>query len=154
MLFMPPDAGQPLRLQGSWVSDQELDRITGYWRKAVDPETAQRVEALSKGGPKVKELATQPSLFPTFSEPKSDTIEFEDELLPDAVEVFLSENRASISLLQRRLRIGYTRAARLVDNLSELGVVADDMKGQSHKVNRAVAEKLLSSIDYETQEIV
>ena len=153
MLFMPPDAGQPLRLQGSWVSDQELDRITKYWQTAVDPESTAKVEALSKGGPKVKELATQPSLFPTFEEPTSDTIEFEDELLPSAVEVFLSENRASISLLQRRLRIGYTRAARLVDNLSELGVVADDMKGQSHKVNRAVAEKLLDAIDYEAQEI-
>jgi S-DNA-T family DNA segregation ATPase FtsK/SpoIIIE len=153
MLFMPPDAGQPLRLQGSWVSDQELNRITRYWQTAVDPESTAQVEALSKGGPKVEDLATQPSLFPTFNEPTSDTIEFEDELLPSAVEVFLSENRASISLLQRRLRIGYTRAARLVDNLSEMGVVADDMKGQSHKVNRAVAEKLLGSIDYEAQEI-
>ncbi len=154
MLFMPPDAGQPLRLQGSWVSDQELERITKYWRTAVDPESPRKVEALSKGGPKVKDLATQPSLFPTFNEPTSDTIEFEDELLPSAVEIFLSENRASISLLQRRLRIGYTRAARLVDNLSELGVVADDMKGQSHKVNRAVAEELLGSIDYEAQEFI
>jgi S-DNA-T family DNA segregation ATPase FtsK/SpoIIIE len=154
MLFMPPDAGQPRRLQGSWVSDQELNRITRYWQRAVDPESTRPVEALSKGGPKVKELATQPSLFPTFDQPTSDTVEFEDELLPSAVEIFLSENRASISLLQRRLRIGYTRAARLVDNLSELGVVADDMKGQSHKVNRLVAEKLLDSIDYEAQEIV
>jgi DNA segregation ATPase FtsK/SpoIIIE, S-DNA-T family len=154
MLFMPPDAGQPRRLQGSWVSDQELNRITKYWQRSVDPESTRPVEALSKGGPKVKELATQPSLFPTFDQPTSDTVEFEDELLPSAVEIFLSENRASISLLQRRLRIGYTRAARLVDNLSELGVVADDMKGQSHKVNRLVAEKLLDSIDYEAQEIV
>ncbi len=58
----------------------------------------------------------QPKLFPTFDGPKSSTIEFEDELLPACVEIFLAENRASTSLLQRRLRIGYTRAARLVDS--------------------------------------
>jgi len=63
------------------------------------------------------------------------------------VEIFLAENSASTSLLQRRLRIGYTRAARLVELLEEMGIIADEMQGQSRKVNRAVAEELLRSVN-------
>lgn len=147
MLFMPPDVSQPLRLQGAFVSDREIERLIRFWRNAVEPSEVDEIDTLSKGGLTVEEVATQPALFPTFDEPTSSEFEFEDELLPAAVEVFLAENRCSTSLLQRRLRIGYTRAARLMDLLTDLGVVADEMKGQSRKVNRAVAEELLSSIN-------
>ncbi|NBD34477.1 MAG: hypothetical protein GVY30_00590, partial [Chloroflexi bacterium] len=76
--------------------------------------------------------------------------QFEDELLPSAVEIFLEENRASVSMLQRKLRIGYTRSARMVDLLTDMGIVTPDaQKGQSRAVNRAVAEKLLESIQPE-----
>jgi DNA segregation ATPase FtsK/SpoIIIE-like protein len=71
-------------------------------------------------------------------------IDFEDDLLPDALGILLAENRASISLLQRRLRIGYTRSARIVDLLEEKGVIGPPQSGgQTREVNRAVAEALL-----------
>jgi S-DNA-T family DNA segregation ATPase FtsK/SpoIIIE len=66
--------------------------------------------------------------------------------LPTAVEIFLAENRASVSLLQRRLRIGYTRSARLVEQLTDMGIVMLETEGQSRKINRAVAESLLRSL--------
>ncbi len=147
MLFMPPDVGQPLRLQGAWVSDAEINRLISFWQTAVEPDEAQSTKTLSTEGLSVSEVATQPQLFPTFEEPTSSAYNFEDELLPAAGEVVLAENRCSTSLLQRRLRIGYTRAARLMDNLTDFGIVAQEMQGQSRKVNRAVAEELLRSIN-------
>jgi S-DNA-T family DNA segregation ATPase FtsK/SpoIIIE len=68
-------------------------------------------------------------------------------LLPVAVEIFLAENRASTSLLQRRLRIGYTRAARLMDYLTDMGIVTEEKQGQFRKVNRSVAEELLRTLN-------
>ena len=147
MLFVPPDVSRPLRLQGAWVSDTEINRLITFWQTAAEPDQVQNMEALSTEGLSVSEVASQPQLFPTFEEPTSSTYNFDDELLPAAVEIFLAENRCSTSLLQRRLRIGYTRAARLMDNLTDLGIVAQEMQGQSHKVNRAVAEELLRSIN-------
>ena len=147
MLFMPPDVSQPLRLQGAWVSDAEINRLITFWQTAVEPDEAQNTKTLSTEGLSVSEVATQPQLFPTFEEPTSAAYNFEDELLPAAVEIFLAENRCSTSLLQRRLRIGYTRAARLMDNLTGFGIVAQEMQGQSRKVNRAVAEELLRSVN-------
>ena len=152
MLFAPPDVSQPLRLQGAHVSNQEIDQLIRYWQTAVDPAARQssgawQSEDVSQREPSVDEMTSQPKLFPTFDEPKSTTFQFEDELLPACVEIFLAENRASTSLLQRRLRIGYTRAARLVELLEEMGIIADEMQGQSRKVNRVVAEELLRSVN-------
>jgi DNA segregation ATPase FtsK/SpoIIIE, S-DNA-T family len=150
MLFMPPDVSQPLRLQGAHVSDQEISHLIRFWRNAVEPgPTTRHVSSRPSPSPSLdlEEVVTQPQLFPTFDEPTSSAFEFEDELVPACVEVFLAENRASVSLLQRRLRIGYTRAARLMELLEELGIVSDEMKGQSRKVNRVVADELLRSIN-------
>ncbi len=150
MLFVPPDVSAPLRLQGAFVSDQEIETLIKFWRTAVEPDgvsvaSAQEREVDAAGLQEI--AATQPQLFPTFEEPTSSQFEFDDELVPACVEVFLAENRASTSLLQRRLRIGYTRAARLMELLEDLGIVAEEMKGQSRKVNRVVAEELLRSIN-------
>jgi DNA segregation ATPase FtsK/SpoIIIE, S-DNA-T family len=153
MLFMPPDVSQPLRLQGAFVSDSEIHSLIKYWQTAIEPGVNDSVDAASADSQQrlqhlaVEDIATQPPLFPTFEEPTSSEYEFDDELLPAAVEIFLAENRCATSLLQRRLRIGYTRAARLMDNLTDMGIVADEMKGQSKKVNRAVAEELLRTIN-------
>ncbi len=149
MLFMPPDASQPLRLQGAFVSDHELDRLIHFWRNAVEPgQKPQQVDF-----PKPMAVArpdeivpAQPALFPDFEEETRLAGQFEDQLLPTAVEIFLAENRASVSLLQRRLRIGYTRSARLVDQLTDMGVVTQETEGQFRKINRAVAESLLQSL--------
>jgi DNA segregation ATPase FtsK/SpoIIIE, S-DNA-T family len=149
MLFMPPDVSQPLRLQGAHVTDQEISRLIRFWRNAIEPtnDAARHAVDLPKPNLSLEEVITQPQLFPTFDEPTSSAFEFEDELVPACVEIFLAENRASVSLLQRRLRIGYTRAARLLELLEDLGIVSDEMKGQSRMVNRAIAEELLRSIN-------
>ncbi len=152
MLFMPPDVSQPMRLQGAFVSDRELDRLIDYWRKrkAVEPDRAPEPVHI----PQVTTTRSteQPALFPDFESETNGAGEFEDDLLPSAVEIFLAENRASISLLQRRLRIGYTRSARLVETLTDMGIVMLEKEGQFRKVNRAVGEALLQSLNPEGEE--
>jgi len=122
MLFQPPDAPEPLRVQGAFVSDAEIRRVVQHWRAqagrapaAGEPETA--VGAASSPVP-----LREPSggLEP---EPKA------DPLLEEAIRVVRAEGRASISLLQRRLRIGYSRAARLIDTLEARGVVGPPQGG-------------------------
>lgn len=149
MLFMPPDASQPLRLQGAFVSDHELDRLINFWRTAVEP--GQKPQQVDFPKPMATAhtdeiAAAQPALFPDFEDETRLAGQFEDQLLPTAVEIFLAENRASVSLLQRRLRIGYTRSARLVDQLTDMGIVTMETEGQFRKINRAVAESLLQSL--------
>ena len=150
MLFMPPDVSQPLRLQGAFVSDREIERLITYWRTAA--LQASQAGDLERESPEETALAaavTQPSLFPTFEDPSASQTTLEDDLMPAAVEIFLAENRCSTSLLQRRLRIGYTRAARLMDTLTEMGIVANEVQGHSRKVNRVLAEKFLRSLNAE-----
>ncbi len=151
MLFMPPDVSQPLRLQGAHVSDGEITALIRFWRNAVEPsgEAATLTTSTMPPAESLAAAATQPPLFPTFEEPQASGVTFEDDLVPACVEVFLAEGRASVSLLQRRLRIGYTRASRLLELLEDLGIVTDEMKGQSRKINRAVAEELLRSVHAE-----
>jgi S-DNA-T family DNA segregation ATPase FtsK/SpoIIIE len=131
MLFMPPDAPTPMRLQGAFVSDDELRLLVQYWREQARPEAIP---------------ATKPVQQPLWKEaarpgPK---VEYEDELLPDVLDVVLSENRVSISLLQRKLRIGYTRAARIMDILEQHGVVGPQPPGgQAREVFPGAAQALL-----------
>lgn len=149
MLFMPPDVSQPMRLQGAFVSDRELDRLIAFWRRAVEPERAPEHIHI----PQVTEArpAQQAPLFPDFDAPAQTSDQFEDDMLPAAVEIFLAENRASVSLLQRRLRIGYTRSARIVEMLTDMGIVTLEKEGQFRKVNRAVGESLLQSLQPEAE---
>lgn len=138
MLFMSPDAAQPVRLQGAFVSDPELHRLIRYWKggRAAEPELPGEVAAPAPPVQPVQ-LPLQESLAPP-------SVAFEDDLLPDALQILLAENRASISLLQRRLRIGYTRSARIIDLLGEKGVIGPPQPGgQAREVNRAAAEALL-----------
>ncbi len=105
MLYLPPDASKPVRIQGVFVSEAELSRLIGFLRESgVQPEYKEEV---------TEYLASK------VSEEK----EPEDELFADAVRTVCEFDRASASLLQRRLRIGYARAARLLDELEERGIV-------------------------------
>jgi S-DNA-T family DNA segregation ATPase FtsK/SpoIIIE len=103
MLFLNPESGTPLRAQGAWVTDVELERVIGYWAKnlPVDQTVAAPWEELVEAGQD----------------------ENGDQLIERAKEIVCREGRASASFLQRRLRIGYPRAARLMDELEERGVV-------------------------------
>ena len=125
MLYLPADAGRPERIQCSFLADEEAERLVSYWR-----EQAQR----HAGGQNVVE---QPPVEPGWEiqEHVSDDFELEDDLLEKAEEVVREYERASISLLQRRLRIGYSRAARLIDLLEERGIIGrSEAGGRSREV--------------------
>jgi len=131
MLFLPPDAPTPSRLQGAFVSDEELRRLVQYWKEQARPEAVQ---------------AGKPVQQPLWEEmrQREQEVQFEDELLPDVIDLVLRENRASISLLQRKLRIGYTRAARIMDILEENKVVGPQPPGgKAREVFPSAAHALL-----------
>jgi len=106
MLYHAPDIAKMIRLQGVYVSDQEVERLVQFWTKQGTPDY-------------IEEVVTQPIDMPG----SSNSMDMEDELLPDALAELLKEGRGSASLLQRRLRIGYARAARIIDILEQMGVL-------------------------------
>lgn len=110
MLYMAPDSSKLVRLQGCFVSDQEIDRVVRFWR---DP-----IPSLAQSAPPWGEI-----------EPSVVTGEERDELLEEAIALLREQEHASTSLLQRRLRIGYPRAARLMDQLEEEGIVGPPESG-------------------------
>jgi S-DNA-T family DNA segregation ATPase FtsK/SpoIIIE len=106
MLFLPPGTGKLIRAQGAWTSDEEIGRIVDFIKAQGGPEYVEQVkEKMENAAPEL---------------PGNDE---DDELVAQAVEIIRQTRRASTSSLQRRLRIGYNRAARLMDLLEERGVV-------------------------------
>jgi S-DNA-T family DNA segregation ATPase FtsK/SpoIIIE len=139
MLFQSPDAATPLRMQGVYVSDGEIQRIVRYWKGARGVEAA---APAASGAPvqtaPANGAASGMQATPLHQQPLWDTPAFadvetrpdgEDELLDDAIKAVREMKKASISLLQRRLRIGYTRAARLIDVLEEKGIIGPAESG-------------------------
>jgi S-DNA-T family DNA segregation ATPase FtsK/SpoIIIE len=110
MLFQPPESSAPLRSQGVMVSDQEVERVITFWQKSLSREEPEP--------PPWEEMLKQATI-----------IGDQDRLLDEAVKIVRQSQRASASLLQRRLRIGYPRAARLIDELEKMGVVSPAMGG-------------------------
>ncbi|MBI3738157.1 MAG: DNA translocase FtsK [Chloroflexi bacterium] len=109
MLFLNPEVGNPIRAQGVMVTDLEIERIIDFWQKNSEME----VEDV----PPWEKLLTEPD-------------ENEDDgLVEQAISIVRNTQRASASLLQRRLRIGYPRAARLLDQLEEMGIVGPSQGG-------------------------
>ena len=105
MLYLPADASKPNRIQGVFVSEPEISKLIGFLRESgIEPDYKKEV---------TEHVTSQ----------VTDTKEPEDELFADAVRTVCEYDRASASLLQRRLRIGYARAARILDELEERGIV-------------------------------
>lgn len=104
MLFLPPEAPAPLRAQGVMVSDSEVEKVITYWQKTSEISVEDK--------PPWDVLLEQEAILAD-----------RDDLVEKAVELVRESQRASASLLQRRLRIGYPRAARLIDELEDLGIV-------------------------------
>lgn len=133
MLFQAPDASQPLRMQGVFVSDTEIQRLVRYWKGArgLDESVAppaEAVPAVSGSGMAAK----QQPLWEEMREAERKA-EDEDDLLEESIKVVREMRKASITLLQRRLRIGYTRAARLIDLLEDKGIVGPAKTGAQHR---------------------
>jgi len=119
MLFQAPDAPAPVRLQGVFVSDNEIFSLVNYWRAQAGVESTSTVMA---GGPVGIPKSPVPMKQTSFwDDDKPD--EPNDPLYPEAVDLVRRQGRASISMLQRRLRIGYTRAARLIEEMEEKEIV-------------------------------
>ncbi|MCS6906548.1 MAG: DNA translocase FtsK [Anaerolineales bacterium] len=113
MLFLPPDAVSPIRCQGVMVNDVEIERLITFWQS---------------NAPSVEEP-------PPWEEylMESSPLEDHDALLEQAIQIVRTTRRASASLLQRRLRIGYPRAARLMDELEAMGVVGPLLAGSRER---------------------
>ncbi|MGP4108261.1 DNA translocase FtsK [Virgibacillus sp. L01] len=121
MLFVENGAGKSLRLQGAFVSDEEIERVTDHVRQIAEPSYEFEQEQL------LEQLVTD---------------DHEDELLHDAVDFVVKQNSASTSLLQRHFKIGYNRAARLMDSMESSGIIG----GQNGSKPREI---LLSGVQSE-----
>jgi S-DNA-T family DNA segregation ATPase FtsK/SpoIIIE len=111
MLYMAPDSAKLVRLQGCFVSDEEISRVVQFWSEAVPSRVEESVPPWGETGPLVGRE------------------EERDELLEEAIALLREQRHASTSLLQRRLRIGYPRAARLMDQLEDEGIVGPPQAG-------------------------
>jgi S-DNA-T family DNA segregation ATPase FtsK/SpoIIIE len=119
MLYQAPDAPAPVRLQGVFVSDHEIHRLVEFWRN----QNTQAIP-IALGGPVDGVPSNVPlKQTPLFGEDITATAEEGDHLMSEAVDLVRREGRASVSMLQRKLRIGYTRAARLIDTMEEKKIV-------------------------------
>jgi hypothetical protein len=137
MLYLPADAGKPERIQGAFVADNEADRLISYWKQQTMEHAAAMATNAGKAAQGQAEPVVPPAVEPGWdvSDYISDEYELDDELLEQAEQVVYEYDRASISLLQRRLRIGYSRAARLIDLLEERGVIGrSEAGGRSREV--------------------
>ena len=123
MLYLPPGSGVPMRVHGAFVADEEVHRVVEHWKAQGEPDY---IEGLLEGG--VVEAADTGSavgfggLSQTLSEAGVDAET--DPMYDQAVGIVLQNRRASISLVQRHLRIGYNRAARLLEQMEKSGVVS------------------------------
>ena len=109
MLYQPSDLPRPMRLQGVFVSDGEIARVVDHWKAQIDDPhyDMQIIDTADEGSGSADDL----------------TDEDADRLLPDAIDVIREYDRASASLLQRRLKVGYARAARMIDQLEARGYI-------------------------------
>jgi S-DNA-T family DNA segregation ATPase FtsK/SpoIIIE len=109
MLFLNPESSSPIRAQGVYIQDQEIDQVIAYWQQAI----------AKTGESPWEEMVVE----------DSKTSSTADDLVDRAIELVKGSGKASASMLQRKLRIGYPRAARLMDELEEMGVVGPSQGG-------------------------
>ncbi len=128
MLFLPIDASKPTRIQGCFVTEAEIEALADFWRAQESPT-----------------YLLHPTDFDTPVGSELEDDEEEDELYPAAVRLVVAHGQASTSMLQRRFKIGYGRAARLLDLMERRGIVGplDGAKPRQVLVTRAEAEQML-----------
>ena len=117
MLFMAPDSSKLQRLQGCFVSDKELTALVRHWRGVHAAQEPLRPEDV-----------VQQSLWDEIDAAEAEAAQ-EDVLLPQAIALVQKQGKASISMLQRRMRIGYSRAAKLVDLMEKQGIIGPEVGG-------------------------
>jgi DNA segregation ATPase FtsK/SpoIIIE, S-DNA-T family len=135
MLFSPVGTSRLQRIQGAYVDESEIEKLTTAWRRQGEPEFQE--ELLEE----VEEEAVE-SADPDFDPD-------EDPLLPDAIRLVAEMQTASTSMLQRRLRLGYTRAGRLIDMLERRGVISgyEGSKPRQVLVSEADLPRVLAALE-------
>ncbi len=128
MLYMAPDASKLQRLQGVFVSDKELNKLVRFWNGLYSDARAENNERRSSTEVP-DDLVQQPLWSETKEIEKAIAQTNQDDMLEKAIELVRKEGRASVSFLQRRLRVGYARAARLIDEMEEQGIIGPDEGG-------------------------
>lgn len=171
MLFLNPESGHPIRLQGSFVSDKEVEILISWWKKEIENEGSKQSEDhLEPEEPAAQEYVANQK--PELETPWETTVaemaaeramsgsgkngsasgngsaqdsneDGDDELVKRALDIIKASGKVSTSLLQRKLRIGYPRAARLMEELEEMGYVsaASHQAGKARDVNRELDEE-------------
>ena len=119
MLYAPLGEGKPTRVQGCFISPEEIEDVVSYVKETGEANYSQEVIAQIEQSVQEKENKGSKGASAAADTESSG----EDELLPAAVDVVLETGQASVSMLQRRLKLGYSRAARLVDQMEERGIV-------------------------------
>jgi S-DNA-T family DNA segregation ATPase FtsK/SpoIIIE len=142
MLFLSPDASSPRRVQGCFVSDYEIESIVNHWQTLADKGELGDLTAAS--APKVAAEAQTEAPWEKMIARKA-FVSDRDEMLEEAIALAQKSNRISTSLIQRRLRVGYPRAARLMEALYEMGLVEDPKVGG--KTRRTYVEEDQDPID-------
>jgi len=124
MLYLPPGVGVPIRVHGAFVGDDEVHRVVNDWKSRAEPNYVDEIISSKQDtGP-----------IPGWSSSDSNSSDETDELYDEAVSFVIESRRASISAVQRKLRIGYNRAARLIETMEEAGLVSEMSSNGSREV--------------------
>jgi S-DNA-T family DNA segregation ATPase FtsK/SpoIIIE len=118
MLFAPIGAAKPIRIQGTWVSDEEREKVVDFVKKSGETQYSEEVM-----GEIEKAAEERGSDSKNGNNAEADSGADYDELLPQAVDIIFESGQASVSMLQRRLKLGYSRAARIVDQMEQMKIV-------------------------------
>ena len=124
MLYLPPGVGVPVRVHGAFVGDDEVHRVVNDWKSRAEPNYVDDIISSNQDtGP-----------IPGWSGTETGSSDEQDELYDEAVSFVIDSRRASISAVQRKLRIGYNRAARLIETMEEAGLVSEMSSNGSREV--------------------
>ena len=124
MLYLPPGVGVPVRVHGAFVGDDEVHRVVNDWKSRAKTNYVDDIVSSNQDtGP-----------IPGWSGSESGSSDEQDELYDEAVNFVIDSRRASISAVQRKLRIGYNRAARLIETMEEAGLVSEMSSNGSREV--------------------
>lgn len=130
MLFAPVGAPKPMRVQGCFASDPEIEGVTGYIKKSHDAQYNQDIEE------KIRKIAVEElnTKKKNDGDAASDDELKVDSLMDDAIKIVVEAGQASTSLLQRRMKVGYARAGRMIDDMEQMGIVGPHQGSKAREV--------------------
>jgi DNA segregation ATPase FtsK/SpoIIIE, S-DNA-T family len=130
MLYLPPEAAKPHRIQGAFISDKDVNNLMSFIKnQGINPQYTEEVVSMPKKG----------------ANPVAGVSGDADEMFSEAVSIVAQSGKASASLLQRRLSVGYARAARLIDQLEAAGIVGPSDGAKPREVIMQNAEQFLTT---------